>query len=92
MYSPVCALLREEADGVYALSLFLDEPSWGKGSGSVLIRRLLSAAAAMLNCRRITAHVVADNIASRRVLLKNGFIEREHRYFSDLPGGLVIFA
>lgn len=92
MYSPLCALLREEADGVYALSLFLDEPFLGKGYGSALIGKLLFAGAAMPDCRRFTAYVVADNIASRRVLLKNELIEREHRYFSDLPSELVIFA
>ncbi len=50
----------------------------GRGLGTDLVRGLLTAAFDVLRLRRVTASCNADNIASARVLEKNGMRREQH--------------
>jgi len=68
---------REKEQGVgkgYPIGYFLAESNWGRGATeavSLLIRYLFTEA----DVNRIQAEVMPRNEASKKVLLKNGFIK-----------------
>lgn len=54
---------------------FLSEPYWGKGVASEALRILIKFLFEKVNINRIQAEVMPENEASKKVLLKNGFIK-----------------
>lgn len=60
-------------DGTVEIGYGLAGPSRGRGLGTRLVAALVAELAARAEVRRIDAHVVADNVASRRVLERAGF-------------------
>jgi ribosomal-protein-alanine N-acetyltransferase len=60
-------------DGVVEIGYGLAGPSRGRGLGSRAVAALVDELRAQPDVRRIDAHVVADNVASRRVLDHLGF-------------------
>ena len=46
---------------------------WGRGVGSRCVRALLDYIRGNTEVKLVTAHVIPENIASSRILLKNGF-------------------
>jgi RimJ/RimL family protein N-acetyltransferase len=69
-------LLHEEpvSDGVIVrLGYLLAEDAWGRGLGSELIAGLVRWCRARRSLRALVGGVVVDNVASVRVLERNGF-------------------
>ena len=68
------------ADDVYSgtaeLGYWIGEPFWGQGVASEAVRQIIEIGFEELKLRRIYASVYEHNLASMRVLEKNGF-ERE---------------
>jgi len=62
------------------IGYFVGEPYWGKGIASRAVHLLNDFVTTRLDVVRIDAHVFAQNKASMKVLLKNGFyLEAIHR-------------
>ncbi|WP_433220453.1 GNAT family N-acetyltransferase [Dactylosporangium sp. CS-047395] len=55
------------------ISYWLDPAEHGKGLASTAVAVICAAADAELDLHRIEAGTMADNVASQRVLLRNGF-------------------
>ncbi|WP_346928763.1 GNAT family N-acetyltransferase [Clostridium sp.] len=47
---------------------------WGMGYGSEIVRELLNKAEGMKSIQQVTGIIDPSNIASRKILIKNGFI------------------
>ena len=60
-------------DGVVEIGYGLAGPSRGRGLGGRAVGRMLELLAEQPGVRRIDAHVVPDNLASRRLLERLGF-------------------
>lgn len=61
------------SDGSYNLAYVLDDEHWGKGITTQAISAVVEYATSELAAHTIKAPVVPENIASQKVLLKNGF-------------------
>lgn len=72
------------------LSTFTAPECWNRGYSSELLEAMLPLLRER-GLRLLTAHVVADNVGSRRVLEKNGFSVWKVLRFDDLPQGLVVY-
>lgn len=84
--------LDSDGDGVFSMSMMMGDKSRGKGIGTVVISKIKAMADRNENgIKKLTAHVVGDNTASRRMLEKNGFLVREKLVFDDLPQGLYVY-
>ncbi|MGH7129529.1 MAG: GNAT family N-acetyltransferase [Planctomycetaceae bacterium] len=55
------------------IGYWLARPYWGRGVTTAVVQALCGFAVRELELVRLTAHVVAENAASARVLEKNGF-------------------
>jgi RimJ/RimL family protein N-acetyltransferase len=68
------------------IGYWLARPFWGRGIMTAVVRRACEHAFTKLGLVKVTAHVFAGNLASRRVLQKCAFVEegflRKH-YFKD---------
>ena len=58
---------------------------WGKGLGSEIAKYLLEVAKSDPDLKRVYAITDPDNIASRKILLKNGFVSEEVGQIDGLP-------
>jgi RimJ/RimL family protein N-acetyltransferase len=71
------------------LGYVLAESAWGRGLGSELVGGLVGWARAEPDVASITGGVAPDNVASARVLIRNGFLRSEtgvdrHTYRIDV--------
>ena len=60
-------------EGTAELGYWIGEPYWGLGLASAAVKEMISIGFQKLNLRRIFASVYDYNVASMRVLEKNGF-------------------
>jgi RimJ/RimL family protein N-acetyltransferase len=74
---PLCGMISVFAlvSGQPTLGFWLGEPYWGRGLMSEAVAALVRFSFERLRAPQLEAHHLADNIASGRVLEKNGFIE-----------------
>lgn len=79
-----------ETAGEYGLSTFTAPECWNKGYSTEVLSAMIPVLR-QKGVQTLTAHVVADNTGSRRVLLKNGFTEWKTLVFPDLPQGLIVY-
>lgn len=56
---------------------------WNKGYGSEIVRILINILDKVKSLRKITAITAPDNIASKKILLKNGFISQKIYQIDD---------
>ena len=55
------------------IGLWIGEPHWGRGVGTVAVQLIVSYARDVLGMRRIESKIFVENWASRRIFEKNGF-------------------
>lgn len=69
-------LRRGEAEYAHSAELgyWLGEACWGRGIAGAAVRALVPVVMARWNLARVGAFVVTDNLASRRVLERAGFV------------------
>jgi len=72
---------RNEAE----LGYMLLPEFWGRGLGDEIAKHLLEVAISDLDLKRVYAITDPDNIASRKILLKNGFVSEEVGKIDGLP-------
>jgi ribosomal-protein-alanine N-acetyltransferase len=58
---------------------------WGRGLGSEIAKYLLEVAKSDPDLKRVCAITDPDNIASRKILFKNGFVSEEVGQIDGLP-------
>ncbi|WP_241657647.1 GNAT family N-acetyltransferase [Flavobacterium cerinum] len=64
---------------------------WGKGIGSAVAKELLEMAVAQTSINKLNAIIDPKNLASRKILINNGFVSKEFIDFDGLPGELLEF-
>ena len=72
---------RNEAE----LGYMLLPEFWGRGLGDEIAKHLLEVAISDPDLKRVYAITDPDNIASRKILLKNGFVSEEVGKIDGLP-------
>ena len=87
----VFAFKAAEEPHAYSLSHFSAPELWGKGYGTELLAGMVRYARDVLGAQRLYAYVVADNLASCRMVEKCGFRLTGKKYFDDLQNGLCIY-
>lgn len=65
---------NQKVNGV-TIGYFLSESHWGKGIATETVKILLDYLFAEVNVNRIQAEVMPGNVPSKKVLMKNGFIQ-----------------
>lgn len=84
-------VLKKGEDNRFSMSIFLDERYWNQGYSSAALCYMKAYATECLGAMSLDAYVVADNIGSSKVLVRNGFSEKEILHFDDLPCGLIVY-
>lgn len=62
---------------------------WGKGIGGTVAKQLLEMAKTEKSIHKLTAIIDPKNLASRKILLNNGFTSKEFKDFDGLPGEIL---
>lgn len=62
---------------------------WGKGIGGTVAKQLLDMAKKEKSINKLTAIIDPKNLASRKILLNNGFTSKEFKDFDGLPGEIL---
>ena len=75
-----------QADGQRFVGYWIGRRFWGRGLATQALAELVS----MVEARPLYAHVVASNVASIRVLEKNGFVEAGRHTADDGTEELVL--
>ncbi len=71
--------------GFSKLGYMLLPEYWGRGYGNEIAEHLLEVAKLDPDLKRVNAITDPDNIASRKILLKNGFVSEEVGKIDGLP-------
>jgi len=75
-----------EADGQRFVGYWIGREFWGRGLATQALEELVG----IVEARPLYAHVVQSNVASIRVLEKNGFVEAERHTVADGIEELVL--
>lgn len=62
---------------------------WGKGIGGTVAKQLVEMAKMEKSINKLTAIIDPKNLASRKILLNNGFTSKEFKDFDGLPGEIL---
>lgn len=80
----------EEADSEEAELGYMILPEyWGKGIAGTVAKQLVEFAKTRDTLKRLFAIIDPDNIQSRKILINNGFVSKEFKYFDGLPGEIL---
>ena len=71
------------------LGYMLLKDYWNRGLMSQAVRQVCEIAIKELGLNRITANVFQPNLASQRILLKNGFIQEGVMHKAAIKGGII---
>ena len=71
--------LTPAEDDFYELGYWLGVEYWGQGYATESVMQLLNYAKSNIPCEKFKANVYKENVASRKVLEKNGFKRVEDR-------------
>ncbi len=63
---------------------------WGKGIASHVTKMLMAIAQQQPQIKTLTAIIDPQNLPSRKILLKNGFISKELKEMDGLPGEILV--
>ena len=74
------------------LGYMLLPPFWGQGIGTALADQLMTKLVAHPELKYVYAIIDPKNEASRRILIKQGFVSREFKDFDGLPGEILVYS
>lgn len=89
-FAGIFVLKRTEKIGEYDISTFLGKQFWNMGYSQAILSYMKKYAKQKFDATALFAYVVADNIGSCTVLLKNEFV-LDHIIQIDLPCGLNVY-
>ena len=78
------------SDSADLSQMFLPE-QWGHGYGNQVLREMVALAKQEQWYKTLGAYILETNTASRRMVEKNGFRERQRLRFPDLTEDLIIY-
>ncbi len=81
--------MADEERNVGAIGYMILTPWWSKGLGTEAVRQMCGIAFRELALERIIGEVFPENLASARVLEKNGFLLEETRAGAVVKGGVT---
>lgn len=81
--------LKEKISNEAELGYLILPEFWGKGIAGKVAKRLIELASEEKQLDKLYAIIDPENIPSRKVLEKNGFISKEFKDFDGLPGELL---
>ena len=82
--------LADENYAVGAIGYMILTPFWSQGIGTEAVRQICGIAFRELALERIIGEVFPENLASARVLEKNGFLMEETRAGAVVKGGMAM--
>ena len=82
--------MADEERNVGAIGYMILTPWWSKGLGTEAVRQMCGIAFRELALERIIGEVFPENLASARVLEKNGFRLEETKVGAVVKGGTVV--
>lgn len=62
------------SEGNFVIGYTIDEPFWRKGYGNIACQFIVDYGFSTLKARRLTGDCMGDNIESRKIMEKNGFV------------------
>ncbi|MEK5530206.1 GNAT family N-acetyltransferase [Viridibacillus sp. FSL H7-0596] len=80
--------LDEENDEVAEIGYMIKPEYWGKGYGSEIAKVLIEKAIKS-ELKKLKAIIDPDNIASRKILIKQGFVSERICEIGGLPGEIL---
>jgi len=80
--------LDEENDKVAEIGYMIKPEHWGKGYGSEIAKVLIEKAIKS-ELKKLKAIIDPDNIASRKILIKQGFVSERICEIGGLPGEIL---
>lgn len=81
--------ITESDSDIAELGYIILPEYWGKGIASIIAESLIDYARLLKKLKGMFAILDPNNLASRRILIKNGFQTREFRDFDGLPGEVL---
>ena len=81
--------ITESNSDIAELGYIILPEYWGKGIASVIAEYLIDYARLLKKLKGMFAIIDPNNLASRKILIKNGFQTREFRDFDGLPGEVL---
>ena len=81
--------MADEERNVGSIGYMILTPWWSKGLGTEAVRQMCGIAFRELALERIIGEVFPENLASARVLEKNGFLLEETRAGAVVKGGVT---
>lgn len=81
--------ITESDSDIAELGYIILPEYWGKGIASIIAETLIDYARLLKKLKGMFAILDPNNLASRRILIKNGFQTREFRDFDGLPGEVL---
>lgn len=81
--------LKDINDTEAELGYMLLPDFWGQGLGHIIAQKIIALSSAASTLQSLTAIIDPQNIASRKILLKNGFSSKAFKDFDGLPGEIL---
>lgn len=81
--------ITESDSDIAELGYIILPEYWGKGIASIIAESLIDYARLLKKLKGMFAIIDPNNLASRKILIKNGFQTREFRDFDGLPGEVL---
>lgn len=81
--------ITESDSDIAELGYIILPEYWGKGIASIIAECLIDYARLLKKLKGMFAIIDPNNLASRKILIKNGFQTREFRDFDGLPGEVL---
>lgn len=81
--------IRNSSDEEAELGYAIRPDYWGKRVASTAVQKLIDIARNQTDISMLYANIDPGNVASRRILVNNGFVTREFRDFDGLPGEVL---
>ena len=82
--------MADEERNVGSIGYMILTPWWSKGFGTEAVRQMCGIAFRELTLERIIGEVFPENLASARVLEKNGFLLEETKVGAIVKGGMAM--
>lgn len=81
--------IKDPGDHEAELGYAIRPAYWGRRIASKAVKQLIDVARNQTDIRMLYANIDPGNVASRRILVNNGFVTRAFKDFDGLPGEVL---